>query len=230
MSLTLQAGAGAIEGSVDLKLGIIALRVKALALDLVTAITGAPPDGIGISIPESLPRNFTLRADGQAYDVILNFEGHLDPAAADGEEFSLDGTTSEEELETHPDLLSLVEWYGGEIDAASGKVKFPEHLPAPEGPDGASGPVKNPLFGVEKYLVPGEVWNRKYVSEQLPANLVRGLGTIDTPPGNPPEIEGRRNWLKIRARAALRGNIWQIEESWLLSGPDGWNEDVYRYT
>ena len=62
--------------------------------------------------------------------------------------------------------------------------------------------------------------------------LARALGKIDRPTSNagqtPPD-EGDRNWLNIRFTAAWRGNIWKITRSWMLSGPGGWNPDVYRY-
>lgn len=222
MSLTLQAGAQSFDGSVDPKLGIVAIKLKCHATSLVEAVTGDAPQ-IGVTgLVENQPRTFSRRAGGEneGYDVNITLEGHLNPDAADGEEFTLEGTTSEDPIESNPRYTTLLEVYNGKEDA-SGRAKWPKTF----GEEGA----RNPMHGVENYLTPGLTWTRRYTSTILSASIVRTLGTIEQPPGNPPEISGNRNWLKIRARARWRGNVWEIEETWLLSGPDGWVPEMYRY-
>ncbi|MEQ1862647.1 MAG: hypothetical protein ABMA13_22230 [Chthoniobacteraceae bacterium] len=240
--LTLQGGPQCISGSLDPRLGLVAIRVKCHAANVADALFGTLPD-IGIAgLVENQARTFDARAGGTAegYDVLVTLEGHSTPDNAEGEDYSLDGATSEDPIETHPFFLGLKEKFNGTIDPSSGKVKFDDTL-AEGGEAGLSGATgngldatggdigaRNPMHGVESYLVPGLTWTRKSVSRQLPLSIVRALGTIDSPPGQPPTLEGtRRNWLKARVRAQWRGNIWQIEESWLLSGPDGWLPDIY---
>src|SRR5205823_534761 len=104
---------------------------------------------------------------------------------------------------SHPDYQLLLETYQGTEDASSHRAAWPQTI-------GEHGD-RNPMHGVESYLVPGIVWTRKYVSTALPS--VTRLGTIEQPPGNPPELSNGRTWLKIRVRATWRGNIWQIEET-----------------
>lgn len=220
-ALEFQGGAGAIEGSIDQKIGVVAIKMRAWAPDLDTAINGSTLT-LGVNIPEVLPRNFALRQDGQGYDVTMSFEGHQTPTSAEGEDYSLEGTTSEDPIESHPDYQSLLEVYSGEEDESTGKAKWPKTL----GDDGG----RNAMHGVESYLVPGCTWTRKSVSATFPVALLRALGKIDSPPGSPPRLTGNRNWLKIRVRATLRGNCWQIEESWMLSAEDGWIAEVYRQT
>lgn len=87
---------------------------------------------------------------------------------------------------------------------------------------------RNPLFGVETFRNPGLIWSRRRASKTLPSNLVSSLGRIDIPPGNPPELSGNRNWLKIRVTARERGNIWEIQEFWELSDVGGWILEVYQ--
>lgn len=240
--LTLGAGAESLTGSKDPKLGIIALRLKCRADDLLTAITGALP-AFGVNgLVESQPRTWkrSEAGDHAGYDVECTLEGHLAPDSADGVEYSLEGTTSEDAIETHPDYAALLSIYGGEEDD-NGKGKWPKELR--EGAEidvslagfstvdladtGGAAP-RNPMHGVDSYLVPGLTWTRKSARPTLPADLIDSLGTIDDPPGDPPQFSGARNWLKIRVRATFRGNIWQIEETWLLSGPAGWVLEMYR--
>lgn len=224
-ALSLVAGESSLDGSLDPKLGVVAIRLKCHADDLLTAITGEVPS-IGVQgLVENQPRTFARNEAGDqaGYIVEITLEGHLAPDNAKGEEFTLDATTSEDPIESHPEYSALLQIYGGEEDASSGKARWPKTLSA-EAAD-----TRNPMHGVESYLVPGLVWTRRWVSLYLPPGMVRSIGTIDQPPGSPPELSGNRNWLKVRARATWRGNIWVIEESWLLSGPDGWVPEMYRH-
>lgn len=234
-ALELQAGQSSLDGSVDPKLGIVALKLKCWAPTLLAAIL-APAPAIGVGLVENQPRQFSRMPAGDeaGYEVSLTLEGHTQPDQADGEEYSLEGTTSEDPIETHPEYQALLDLYNGTEDASSGKAKWPKTISGGEQtfagqPDGSAPEQRNPMHGVEGYLVPGLTWTRKSVSRTLPYSIIRSLGTIDNPPGNPPELSGNRNWLKIRARATFRGNVWQIEETWLLSGPDGWVPEMYRY-
>ena len=235
-ALTLQADEGSFDGSFDPKLGIVAIRLKCLAPDWRTAVTGTIPDGFD-ELVENAPRTFGRRKSGDqgGFDVMVSLEGHLTPDAADGEEYGFEGATSEDPIETHPDYLALLEIYGGTEDE-NGKAKWPktlspasefEDMTAIDGNDNVE--KKNPMHGVESYLLPGATWVRKSVAKVFPVALIRALGTIDKPGGNPPPLTGNRSWLKVRARATWRGNIWQIEEAWLLSGPEGWVPEMYPY-
>jgi hypothetical protein len=247
--LRLQGGADSLTGSRDPKLGIVAIKLKLWAETLADAINGPLPD-IGISgLVEYQPRTWTrnIAGDVGGYDVNATIEGHQTPDDANGVEYSLEGTTSDDPIESHPDYQDLLTIYGG-TEGADGKAKWDKILP--DGSDAQSFEYvvpgfesfthsslevagttsrRNPMHGVESYLVPGLTWTRKSVTRILHEGLIRSLGTIDTPPGHPPELSGNRNWLKIRIRGTFRGNIWQIEESWLLSGPDGWVPEMYRY-
>lgn len=227
LPLTLQAGESSLDGSVDPRLGIVALRLKCWAPDLLTAVAGAVP-AVALGLVENQPRTFSRDTSGEqgGYHVMVTLEGLAitGPEAEAAEEYTLDGTTSEDPIESHPNYPALVEIYQGDPDEQTGRARWPRLLG-----DAESGEQRrNPMHGVESYLVPGLVWTRRRVSRVLPGSLVAGLGTIETPPGRPPELQGNRNWLKVRARATWRGNVWQIEESWLLSGPEGWVPEMYQ--
>jgi hypothetical protein len=219
---TLLAGKDAITGSKDPKLGLVAIAIQWRADTIEEAINGPIPS-IGLDgLVENQPRKFSVRASGTAggYDVTSIIEGHQTPTAADGEEFEIQGTTSEDKIETHPDLELLLQNYEGSQDSQTGKAKWPKTIGGYD--------VRNRMHGVESYLVPGQVWTRKWVSTQLERGYMRRLGTIDTPPGNPPPLEGNENWLLVRITGTWRGNIWLFTASWLRSGPDGWVPEIYR--
>src|SRR6476661_3614030 len=116
--LVLQANAGSFDGSKDPKLGIIAIKLKCWAPDILTALNGTIP-GIGVALVENQPRTFGRRAEGDqgGFDVNVTLEGHESPASAEGEEYTLEGTLSEDPIETHPEYQALLEIYGGEEDA-----------------------------------------------------------------------------------------------------------------
>jgi hypothetical protein len=84
------------------------------------------------------------------------------------------------------------------------------------------------MFGVMDWSVPGLIWNRNWIAATLPGALIDELGTITTPPGNPPQLSGDRNWLCVRVRAQQRGNVWRIQQSWQLSAPHGWIPEMYQ--
>lgn len=219
--LRLTAEPGAIAGSLDRRLGVIAVKLQCTAPDLGAALTWDLPP-YGIDLPEWRPRTFALATGGQFYDVVCNPEGHLTPETAEGVEYSLEGTTANDAIETHPEYITLLDIYGGNKNEQDHTKIWPLNQPG--------GTDRNPMHGVTDYLVPGLIWTRKWVSQTLDVGLVRDLATISSnPPGNPPKLSAGRTWLLVRVRATFRGNIWQIEASWQISGPFGWVPEMYRY-
>lgn len=219
---TLLAQPGSFVGSLDPRLGLVALKIKWAAASLDEAINGPIPDFGGFAmLVENQPRTFERDPSGSdnRWYVTSTVEGHQTPTAADGEEFEIQGTTSEDKIETHERYDVLLEVFGGTEDGQTGKAKWPKTL-------GETGEL-NPMHGVEAYLVPGLVWTRKWTAQKLDLGYIRRLGTIDNPPGNPPELDGNRNWLLVRITGTWRGNIWQFSASWMLSGPRGFVKEMY---
>lgn len=229
--LKLQAGADSVTASKDPKLGIVAVRLKLWAPTLLEALTGAVPSAIsGVSgLVESQPRTATrdVAGDQAGYHVDATFEGIVEGESVEGEEFILDGDLSEERIETHPNYMDLIKEYNGNTnEETDGKATWPTEYDSGD-PNFYS---VNPMHGVESFLSPGLVWTRRWVSRTLPHNLVRQLGTVDNPPGNPPELVDRMQWLFIRAGAAYRGNVWQLQASWKSIGRHFVAPQLYRYT
>lgn len=228
----------ATDAAIDEKLGLVAVRLpyvmkpndgeSPLTL-LKRALLFYPTTDLAELSPLAIVKRNAKQQAAGAYDITFDLEGHLKPDSAEGEEFSLEGSTSEDPIESHEGIQMLIEKYKGKRDDSDGKVTFPLTLEI----DGQV--QRNPMHGVSSYLVPGLVWSKNYVTRSFSDSIVRALGTIDTPAigalgQRPPSISGHRNWLKIRVKADWRGNIWKVSESWLLSGPGGFNPDVYRYS
>lgn len=224
---TLIGGKDAINGSKDPKLGLVAIAIQWHADTLEEAITGTIPS-IGLDgLVENQPRKFVGKAAGPAagYDVTSVVEGHLTPTAADDEEFEINAATSEDKIETHPQYDLLLTAFDGTEDPQTHRGVWPRSY----GNINYTGKAaRNPMHGVDSYLVPGITWTRKWVAQSLKLSYIKALGTIDNPPGNPPELDGNRSWLFVRITGTFRGNIWQFSASWLLSGPEGWIPEMYR--
>ncbi len=231
----------ATDAAIDAKLGLVAIKLPFTVspgatkiATLLHALTFFPPELAEISLP-MIKRNLKERPDC-GYDVTFEFEGHFNPKDADGEEFSLDGSTSDDPIESHPEIEMLVSKYfpeGTTLKSArktdSGDIVFPPTIKDINGED-----TPNPLYGTRNYLVPGMIWTRSFVTQDFPTGLARQLGCIGTPPiGNlgqrPPSLEGTRDWIMIRLKADWRGNVWKVSESWQVTGRNGAAPDVYRY-
>ena len=220
--LTLQGGEGAVEASTSRILGISAIRLKCWAPDLLAAINWPAP-GIAIDLVENQPRQITIDPSGEqgGFHVLVTLEGHESPKTAEGEEYSLDGSTEEDDIDTHPLLQLLKDLYGG--GPVDGHTVWPETFDTEE-----DGEKRNPMHGVQSYLVPTLIWTRRRVASKLDVDVYRDLAAIGTPPGSPPPLTGRGVWIKLRAQAKWRGNVWEIEESWKSTGPHGIAPELYR--
>lgn len=231
-----------IGGSVDKKLGIIALRLSCWAPDLASAILSPAPDPGIAGLVEWQPRTFSrLEAGDQAgYDVECTLEGHAAPDTADDSFYELEGSTSDDPIETHWNLDVLLNVYSGKFDKSKDRAIFKKDLADPNAGNavaGNSSASRNPMFGVQSWSNPGMIWTRNWVAPFLPDNIVQELGTVsESLPGhprklnNPPGTAGGRNWLCVRVRGRQRGNIWQLGTSYALSGPFGWVPEMYRST
>ena len=84
------------------------------------------------------------------------------------------------------------------------------------------------LRGVSNYLVPSVVVKKVWYTTGNPDGG-KAVGEIDFP-GGPlagSNSSGSQNWLKTGFNAEWYGSFWQISESWLRSGENGWNQDIY---
>jgi hypothetical protein len=85
---------------------------------------------------------------------------------------------------------------------------------------------RNPLHGVDSYLVAGAIFRITYASRRASGDVLEGIGTVvERPPawsilGIP--LPKGRNWLKLAPKVRRVGNATRVVAEWMLSGPNGW--------
>ena len=136
--------------------------------------------------------------------------------------YEIDMRTSEEPIESHPlfDTFAYPEGTNGSKFDADGQ--FLGFYPVVN----ETNEITNPAWvGVRGFLSPGTVWKKRYVTNLRPTDI-GAVGSIDTPEGNPPSYGGR-NWLYNGLTWEQRGLTYTVTKEWLLSGPLGWNSEIY---
>ena len=164
-------------------------------------------------------RTITRREDG-TWDIVGDYFGVQGTPAPI---YSLDISTGQEPLETHPDFAGIAGLYGPPPTpgTTSKGAVFDE--------DGMFVGFKTGEFvGVKAYLNASSVWRETRVSKSRPSSgELNGIGRIDSPNGNPPTPSGR-NWLFGSISYEQKARTFTIRREWLLSGPDGWNSTLYN--
>ena len=127
-------------------------------------------------------------------------------------------TMREEPIETHPDFAS---W--------AGTPKAP--LGAIFDDDGrftgwnVNNEVGNEMKGIKSYLVPSYAGSINYISRGKPS--LSGIGKIGGGTGLP-SVGGKRQWMNTGiSYQSIADGKFKVTETYLLSGPNGWNKKVY---
>ena len=216
-----------LSGGVD-KNGVITIEVPMWVATLNEALHVFPSIEIGLPI---VSRNFKQSEDA-GYEVTVHFEGLTSEPNEDQITFEFDVSMSEDPIESHPNFDSIAQKYGwDEVERM-----FPKYAPGSTSSGGAlnkqSTAKKNPLYGTESYLAVGAVFRKTYAGRVIPGGVLRGIGSIvERPPDigqfQMPTTGSKRNWLKLAPKIRRRGNSVEVTEEWMLSGPNGWNKDIY---
>ena len=83
--------------------------------------------------------------------------------------------------------------------------------------------------GIESYLKPGCSYKRSYVSESIPSGaLLNDIGKIKSPPSPAPSAPTDQNYLFTGASWSKQAGVVTITEEYLLSGPGGWDPNLYE--
>lgn len=174
--------------------------------------------------------NWVSGNSGRFYRVTYTYEGFLiglpEPI------YSLSSALSEEPIELHPDFATFAGTPAAPLNGAvfldpdtqkittdNAKGVFREFL-------ARAGGVANIKAGIESYLSPGATWQEISFSATRPSDLGQ-LGTIDEPAGPEPTLGSGRTWLYSGADYTRRGYIYETRKTWLLSGRNGWDTDIY---
>jgi hypothetical protein len=182
--------------------------------------------------------NFSVtEGDNACNEIILDmhYEGHdtVHTRRYVSEELTVDLTTSNEPIESHPDFVTKI---GGKLGAAKhGAIFDPstggkfEFFPIVD-PDE---PLKLPgrLTGVTSYLMPQLSITQNDIQDAWPTTDELALvGKIVIPPfSNPPTLPGTRNWLYNGLRIRNIANVcFETQRVYLESGPRGWIKEIYE--
>jgi hypothetical protein len=229
-------GAG---GGVD-RHGIVSLKIPYWVSNIIDAYSFFPSDLNSLGLP-CVGRQIAQSEEG-GYKVDFLFDGASDTYtfASDTTTFSLDVTMSDDPIQSHPAF--------GDTKAAIGigtkygwdpiKKEFAQFLPATPQTNPLSGQnqttanTPNPLYGTQSYLAVGATYEQSFASRSILQSWFLGIGAIvSRPPGivnfQLPAGAQTRNWLYLAPKIVLRGNVIQVTLRWMMSGPAGWNTDVY---
>ena len=83
--------------------------------------------------------------------------------------------------------------------------------------------------GIESYLRPGGIYKKSYASQSIPgAGLMDQVGKITSPGGLAPPAPSGQNYLAIGVSWVKSAGVVTISEEYQLSGPGGWDTDIYE--
>lgn len=143
------------------------------------------------------------------------------PPTSDIETHRYNTDTGSNQIEVHHDMATLKDYAKTDEDGAF--VEWDPPLSDPEN-----------LTGVESYLDTRMTYNRTIVRANSPGYLATVGGDFfdltnifTNPPGNLINIAGR-DWLLIMAGIEIIGGALRIQQSYQLSGPNGWNQHIYE--
>lgn len=188
----------------------------------------------------AVERSWAQMENGK-WKVTVTHEGYADGTEPESieetEQWSVDFDFSEEPIESHHNLDEIKKTYGGVI--VDGKVSFPEKRP--KGDQSKSGlsassnksGEKNPLFGVTTFILLKARISRSFSWREVPSDVGRQIGRIyQSIPGLPDDLAnidwGDRDWMVQPPKIQQKGDVWKVEQDYLLSPPGGWPPAVYN--
>jgi hypothetical protein len=184
------------------------------------------------------------REEADLARVEVEFEG-IDPNDEDDGDkkvYTLEGTSSQEPIESHPNFHAFAgDWKNQKL--AISNPRFQTEVGPDQGKflgftplvQGGSGKI-NPYAGVESYLSPGFIYTERSVEAKAPSGAtisadMNKLGEVDTPPDSDvmPELnpDSGFEWLLVGASIREVGDGVEISKRWRLSGRRGWLNAIY---
>lgn len=152
------------------------------------------------------------------------------------ETYELAGSLTQEPITSHPKIGTMLSLYAKPGRVKDGKVLWKETLEngGTNGTDldGNAITNANPFANVDSYLEVGATFSASKTVAYRGLNLnLPGIGKIATssPIGTLPTPPGQdgRNWLYAGCSMQQRGYAYTYTVKYLLSGPGGWNREIY---
>lgn len=94
--------------------------------------------------------------------------------------------------------------------------------------DDTSELIKKLKKGVTSFYSPQVVLQARYKVEDPATVTYQKCCTIADPPGPFKSPSGKFDWLCLGTSVEGSGKEWQVTDSYILSGPDGWDKDIYN--
>lgn len=177
------------------------------------------------------------------WKLMLTYQGLADDGVTgfddeDAHDLELDGSMTQDGIKSHPYFQALKSLYNW----SDTKEAFLETLPVTGsssatglgGTDGTGKTKPNPLYGAESFLAVGAIFRDTFTTRNAPNSVLDHVGEIiSVPPAfhflGIPAPSGR-NWLKLTPKVSRKGRGSSVTLEYMLSGPNGWNKDVYNFS
>ena len=137
---------------------------------------------------------------------------------------SLDITIKEIAITLHPKFEALKKKYGWDAE----KKAFPDTYVTPA----IKTPIRSPMAGVENYMVTGVSYTAGSSYQEIPPAIYEGISKILD--GDPPGLsslgfsrKANQTWIYMAPKIKQKGAGYEVEQTWQLSGDDGWNTEIY---
>lgn len=139
-------------------------------------------------------------------------------------------TTTEAPIETHPKFA--VPYASPPVtpaQLATIELALQNAQPPPSTITGAARLLYDKkVRGIESYLKPGGIYKKTYASESIPGAAIMNLaGKIATPGSPAPTPPDGQNYLCIGISWSKAAGVVTIMEEYQLSGPGGWDPEIY---
>ena len=114
-------------------------------------------------------------------------------------------------------------------DLAIIELALQNAVPPPETITGASRLLYDKKRrSIESFMKPGGIYKKSYASESIPgAALMNQVGKIVNPGSPAPNAPTGQNYLGIGVSWIKSAGVVTISEEYQLSGPGGWDPDIY---
>jgi hypothetical protein len=147
-------------------------------------------------------------------------------------DYAFEAGFAEKSILLLPNILDLLDQYGGQ-PVEGGEILWPQFVPKSSKGAGLSGASRekegdiNPMRGQQTFFSVEGTYTFRYVDWNPPGkDRVGEVHKTGELPGQAPRIPGR-NWLKLPPSYRRRGPVFDITETYWLSGIDGWLEQIY---
>ncbi len=169
-------------------------------------------------------KSYTIKKAGAGAIITATYEGSEFQwdSENDTEENTIEvaATMREEPIETHS---KFKEWIKKREDGSSAAIFDDDGNFKAWNKDDSLGAK---LLGIKSYYVPGYSATVTYISQSSPS--LGSIGSIGGG-GGIPSIGNGREWMKTGiSYSSLADGTYKVTETYLSSGENGWNKEVYK--